>query len=495
MSESNDVILIAPWGNPAGWYYTCYERSSSLSEEYKEQCSFTSLKPLASWLNPAKIYVLTPDTLPASPTSSLKHYNELVKAVKDYVSHYLCGVEAQVQVCVLPGVIRRGSIKVDGDPSDYYYLLLYHLVTSLLAHSSKASLDLTHGINYMPSLTYKALKEAAALTSLHESKGFMLEVYNSDPVQPDGEVRKVCRRNGNNLCNPQDPEKCKGFSPKASIHKISKETLGPLHAISELDGLLSEASSLSKNVNPLKSRREPENREAESLKRASKAAEDVWRDAVRILKMIRYGLIPELAYYHNPQRELPQRLLDAIKSIVEEWTNSISVGEGSGNLRVERPLRFTIDFKLLIYAYAVSRAAEESLGNDPQSLKAVWRLSEAFYNGTKLLLLVQRREKEKLHHALQETAKKGDSSICQLRGTLELKDLYSIKKHEGSSSCEVFERDLIAHGGWHTNIVRVKPYCKEGAIDEEKTLIEIQEKSMCRSGDKELNIWDIIDTL
>jgi len=102
-----------------------------------------------------------------------------------------------VEVIVTPGVgefkMANGWIKVfRGSLSDYYSYALYKICEILSKHSDcdlKAFLDLTHGINYMPTLTYRALKESLEIAALGRS--IELTVYNSEPYTEGVEELRV----------------------------------------------------------------------------------------------------------------------------------------------------------------------------------------------------------------------------------------------------------------------------------------------------------------
>jgi CRISPR-associated protein Csx1 len=78
-----------------------------------------------------------------------------------------------------------------GNMEDFYGYVLYKFVDILSAEFDKdledleLYLDLTHGINFMPVLTYRAIREISEIITANAT----LHVYNSDPYRREASLR------------------------------------------------------------------------------------------------------------------------------------------------------------------------------------------------------------------------------------------------------------------------------------------------------------------
>ncbi|HIE33364.1 MAG TPA: TIGR01897 family CRISPR-associated protein, partial [Thermodesulfobacteriaceae bacterium] len=163
-------LLIAPWGNPFNWKEIRYRFETTTCT------SKTSLCVLVKALKPERILILVADSLVRSEkVKETPGYEAIKEAVKEDIGEFLektCFSEdlSKVEICVLPGTgyFQNGSF--EGRILDYYYRLLYELAK--IASESELSeihLDLTHGLNFMPVLTYRAVKEILQVVSFFKS--------------------------------------------------------------------------------------------------------------------------------------------------------------------------------------------------------------------------------------------------------------------------------------------------------------------------------------
>ncbi len=89
----------------------------------------------------------------------------------------------RIKIVVAPGVGSFKNIKVEGEMLDFYHYALYKLSKELPTGSMKVYLDLTHGINFMPTLLYRALNNLLGLAAFVNNCRFV--VLNSEPY-PQG---------------------------------------------------------------------------------------------------------------------------------------------------------------------------------------------------------------------------------------------------------------------------------------------------------------------
>jgi len=150
----------------------------------------SSLPAILNYANPKpeKVFFIVLDTVIKHPVSS---YKELKDSVVTYYQEFLrslnLGSEIPVEVIVAPGV---GRFRLDGEScaeflgllTDYSAYVAYEISRSLLQISGDeltVHLDLTHGINFMPSLTYAVICEVLGAIAI--TKKVRLKVYNSEP--------------------------------------------------------------------------------------------------------------------------------------------------------------------------------------------------------------------------------------------------------------------------------------------------------------------------
>jgi len=194
-------ILISTWGNPwkdfskeeLRWVKTTYEY-----EDKKD--SHSSFQVLYEKLKPNKSIIISLDTL--ADSSVLSNGNNITykdiknnaeEQIKLFIEKKLNMKIKDIKIFVLPGV---GTFKKSNNNKtrifkglmlDYYYCILYRISKFIIELIEKnpedekiiIHLDLTHGINFMPVLTYRAIREIAGILAF--TKNVIFNVYNSDP--------------------------------------------------------------------------------------------------------------------------------------------------------------------------------------------------------------------------------------------------------------------------------------------------------------------------
>lgn len=469
MKES-EITVIAPWGDPANWYYAEY-----VLEDSRER-AFTSLAALAKAYTNANILIAIADTLASPPVNS---YNDVINSAKNYAEKFLCNLKASITV--LPGVIKQANREFKGSPTDYYYAMLKEILETLKKDSNtEIVLDLTHGVNYMPSLTLKAVEEAASITSLLKTlkhrREVRLSVYNSDPVIPPPNTREqLTRRNRTkHPCNPRDP-KVKPLEIK--INRVLKLTCTTLNLISNIESL-----DLRGSPHIIRLEQLPKEHAKKYVldKETTQEFKTTVREAQRILKMLRYGLIPLLLYYTSKRgSELREKLEKTIDKAVNLWNQAINVKTQDNNITVERYRRFDEGYRLVLYAYYVLEPLVSLVENQnphPEiRIEVAKKLVEALGKTVAIIKAIHDVEISKLKKA-KETSKIGNTWTS-------LSKVYSVEV----KPCDLgrFIRDLLAHGGWHTEVVEVK-------LDQTGEIIyRVNEDFKCQNR----NIWSIIDSL
>ncbi len=203
-------ILVSTWGNPEGWKEAKYR----LGDE--TDTAKSSMRLLKKVLKPDDNLLVVLDSLAINSctTTGMSSYGDLVEATKQYVKDFAVedlGMGGRDFSCIVTPAVGRycrrdtgWCIQFYGSALDYYNYLTVKLVDvflkneALSADEIKIHLDLTHGVNFMPVMTYRALRDIVGILAFF--KDVELVVYNADPYIGDGDValnvNEVERRKG-----------------------------------------------------------------------------------------------------------------------------------------------------------------------------------------------------------------------------------------------------------------------------------------------------------
>jgi CRISPR-associated protein Csx1 len=206
--------------------------------------SRTTLAALHECLKPQYVIVVAQDTILVKNPAELKDdysYDDVIKDVENIVEEFLKRADMEVgrdgevrrayiydevgsklSIIVAPGSGRfrnlmsvgakQVTINLDvcGSLEDYYSYLLLSLASHMLAiveregplSKLKVHLDLSHGINYMPALTYKAVTDLLPVIAAYIGGGeegkerdvvVKLSTYNSEPVLKNEDISLIHR--------------------------------------------------------------------------------------------------------------------------------------------------------------------------------------------------------------------------------------------------------------------------------------------------------------
>ncbi len=460
------VLVLAPWGDPRNWFYARYKLDGGDSD-YVE--SFTSLSLIASVLKGfgGRSVVLGLDTVGfnrGKPGS----YRELVEWAREEYERYLCGVGASVWI--LPGTIYlyRDGLKLSGAVGDYYYTLIARLSLHLFGTERNGAVeeppeafavDLSHGINYMPVYTLMAAREIAGLSALvrtamgvegrHGMGAVELRAYNSDPI-----VRgpPEARRSPEDPCTPAGRD----IEPALlEVHLTEKSVISSSFVV----GMADEIFRVTRDRIRGRAAWNLALRGVNAGEVLSSEEREMLNNALRmsaiLLAFYRLGLVPELLQYVWENSGVRSSIAEAIRFVLEKHKGSVIVEGENGEYTLRRALRLGPGMRLLSYGLAVATATVQALDNGGgPTLKAVDTLRETL-RGSRITYTIQLREREKLDKALK--------IFKNIRhyGRISLAQLYCAQPREYSEN--VFIRDLIAHGGWHTDLVELEKN-QEGRI-------------------------------
>jgi len=188
-------FLISCWGDPSAWRETLY-----LFED-REYRSKSSTSVLSDHLKPDSILIIVLDSLIANYDCNFENYddlkNSLEKELRTVIEDF--GMDTEIsRILIAPSVgsytTRKGKMKITflGNLSDFYNHVFSSLVDIFMRsvmekESLEIHFDVTHGINFMPVLTYRILKEITGILAL--TKKVKFHVYNSDPYIKEGRLK------------------------------------------------------------------------------------------------------------------------------------------------------------------------------------------------------------------------------------------------------------------------------------------------------------------
>lgn len=307
-------VLVAPLGDFYGetWREVTYKLRES------PERSKISLSVVARHVRPSKIIVVVLDTL--ANRDDFKDYEELRDEIggdcKDFLGKW--GIPAErAKVIVAPGVGRFArrqrsfTLEVDGEMMDYFYYVLFELAKELvgLESDSEVCLDLTHGVNFMPVFTYRALDQLLGVLSF--AKNIRFKVFNSEPVPPVGQEEVQIHEVENRVVYPRLSPVKVGFRGEASLLKVRKEN-----------------EKLSKEITEF---------------RVDEGELNAFLSAI-------VNGLPLALYRFCPSKDFGKEIGDAVK----KWREKTTVEAGPGRLRIERKLRFTEDFMRCVRLWLAS---------------------------------------------------------------------------------------------------------------------------------------------
>lgn len=189
------TVVIVPMGDPSRYKPATYV--VNLCGERLKVRTRTSLLALASAVPEVeRLVAVVLDTLyPLYCREAPDSYEMLRDAVESCIREEIVKMVEEsdpepprslidgLEVVVAPGHGRYGGMVFEGSFHDYYTYVYYELCRLVPPGAGELWLDLTHGLNYMPTLTYKAAVNLAETRMLRGS-GLKLRIVNSEPYPP-----------------------------------------------------------------------------------------------------------------------------------------------------------------------------------------------------------------------------------------------------------------------------------------------------------------------
>jgi CRISPR-associated protein Csx1 len=235
MSVDN-VLVVAPWGLPPQWRDVMYvlEVDGKCFKGSRRYC--TTLIPLLLSMEDrvkagkVDVVIIALDSLVNKYTktedstcfkcynelsmyideaSKSSSYNELTLKLKEFIVEFIkclfekyglsLNINDNLNVIIAPAIGSPGGRWVfRGDLQDFESRVLYELGKLCLTKPyPRVIIDLSHGINFMPSLVIHLIRKLVSIQLLaHKGLGGVtVEVFNSDPIPPLGTPERDIRIN------------------------------------------------------------------------------------------------------------------------------------------------------------------------------------------------------------------------------------------------------------------------------------------------------------
>lgn len=195
-------ILVAIWGNFSAW------KDANYRYKNKIYTSSTTLPLLLDTIKPNYTYIILADTLMDKYDNIFTYQeglarikNEAGAFIKEKIRSYPTKLkEDNINILILPAVGTFSRSRFVGNPNNFYALVYFELARNILRNlGSKLAfisennkpclelyLDITHGLNFMTMITYRAVKDILQIIAYFCN--VRLIVLNSDPLVGSGNI-------------------------------------------------------------------------------------------------------------------------------------------------------------------------------------------------------------------------------------------------------------------------------------------------------------------
>lgn len=397
-------VLISPIGDPTGYSQVTYKLSS-----YEPKVSRMASAVIAENIRPDKIIFVVGDTLASAYKIVDKEYENIIQNIRKEVEIFLMGEldsdsNNKYEITVAPAVGTFDNNSFTGEMLDYYHHILHHLASLLICDNTDIDMhiDITHGINYMSILCYRAVLDLLYWLALFYKVD--LTVYNSDPV----------RKND----NPTNIKNINIIEKKRIIGRPLEELLS------------NNARTIYLNKDDISRKKQIDER----LSLLKKMKQDI----NAFVGSIYNGLPLALYTFYNE----PSDIKNVIDITLDIFNQNIVVDVRNG-LNVLRTASFTNDFKICIYAYITSRLLKERydikrIGNDGIDMSRIEKIKEFFNYDERL----ETRIDKDIHDIKKNERNRID-------------DWTLLRKVVCKPIGEPDDRNFLAHSGFEENIIEI----------------------------------------
>ncbi len=417
-------ILITTWGNPSGWKVVTYK----YNEIERKSCS--TLPLLKEIISPDYIILIGLDTLYALPElfdRNVNSYTKIKSKVEDFFKNkyyeFVNSKEELPYIIISYGVGNFNRISFTGKLRDFYSYLLYKLTkfltNNILNKGEKdkeieVHLDLSHGINFMPVLTYKALKEILQILAI--TKDITLKVYNSEPV--------IGRET----------------SYKYTIHLVEESRIIPAPCNTKIK----ENKFLKINKQSCISNEERRN----IFQKVKFLNSDQTSELSAFLSSV-YNGFPLVLFTFFPSQELISSFETKIDELIKVYEDNIKVELRDTECKISRDLFFTNDFETLTKAFFTTMLLYED---------SIKRKKEVLINEIEEVAQKVFKFDKKLEIKIGEEI----YNLNKLSSIPSFWELYNIiytgfhSYRNQRKDIPIDERNFMAHAGFERNGVKLK---------------------------------------
>jgi len=400
-------VLIAVWGNPEGW--------KEIEYEYKEQSekAKSTINLIKRVENPNKTVIICVDTLADNRVQSNPSYSEIKNIAESVVKNF-CLSQFNFEpdkIIVSYGVGEFNNTVFTGNAQDFYYEVLKELsfffgdvVRNLKEEKENEGekekieviLDITHGINYMPTLTYRVLREI--LQILAYTYDVKLKVLNSDPYTNQAK--------------------------KLNINVIEETRIIPN---------LTAYRSDKRPIEPRKNYKEYGQRVDDLLEKINY---DRRKIHIFLSAFIHAMPVFIISYLVNSQN-----MKDLINQISQEFEKFILINKNQ-KITVERELEYRIEFENLIKTYLVSSILE----------------AKGFSSKVDIPLMDIQRLKNEVFNKLKVESHRIDVEIYDINELTNLQQDYQVYAQLARKTVltKIGERNFFAHAGFEYNAIELR---------------------------------------
>ncbi len=361
------------------------------------------------------------------------NYEELLRRAEDVLRSYarvLLGgdVESRLRVVVLPGVGHYNGYRFEGFLENAKFVLMKELYEELSAYKpSVVVLDITHGVNYMPTLTYNAVTILGRALYVTEGLPRQVVTLNSDPVTPQsrcGDVRI-------NVVDVMDMDK-EGVTISDVLRSVGKFEGAILNIQPQTDAAINE--------------------ELRALNKDKKRLSDLSEIYVELIgKALDYGMMLYIAtrLAHSDFgifKSLVHNKITKVDDVIKRYVSVKYVD----NVIVTRTYAVNSDLVLQYIATKILEYINNHVNDENKGCK--------FKDGYDLERLSDLADSLKVSDFARTIFKNEVDIITKNYGdklTDKPKLLCEVMGHSDCKECSANKRDLIAHAGLERNVTYV----------------------------------------
>ncbi|WP_461863427.1 CRISPR-associated CARF protein Csx1 [Thermococcus sp.] len=388
-------FLIVSWGDFERWKGTKYKFGDETST-----CPST-LPILQKVIKPDWTVIVLSETLGEDFSSREALHDDIKNRVNGFLEQI--GAGREVDVIIAPGIGHFSHGEFLGNAMDTYYYVLNQLSQVLpVREELEVHFDITHGLNYITFLTYRAIKDLLGTAAILNPVKFT--AYNSDPY-----VQKISRELTINVIEDVKVEPHPVQEPLPGLERYLVPYLVEKRLLGELKASLSVFRLL----------------------REEKRRLEAWAGSVAL------GM-PLLFVEDFPETEALER---AVEELLHTWEDYITVSEKS----VKRKLALGEGFGVLVKLLFQARVLKELKPNLPPSVDELYNISDKLFRGS-----VKEMTRVELGN-IEETAIKYASANL-FPDWMPLKDFMCFS----SANPQIKPRNFLAHAGLEANATEVK---------------------------------------